>query len=184
MVAVRPPFDEDTLRELKPHVLHLSVKSDRPAVLFCPTLPDLTGLDAIAYRVEERLQWDYQRTWPLGEPSPGIKRVAFLQRIPTISREEFARHWSEIHAPLARRHHPALWRYVQNVLPEPLTPETPPCDGIVELSFKEPADMLERMYDSPEGREVIDRDVATFLDVSAGWRIVAVEHVLADTPSD
>jgi uncharacterized protein (TIGR02118 family) len=184
VVVVRPPYDETALRALAPRVLHLPVRTGGPAVLFLPELPSLEGLDAIAYRVEEHLQWDYQRTWPLGQPSPGIKRIAFLQRVPSITREEFARHWTEEHTPLARRHHPTLWRYAQNVMPEPLTPDTPPCDGIVELSFKDPADMTERMYDSAEGREIIDRDVATFLDVKAGWRVISLEHVLADGSSD
>lgn len=184
VVVVRPPYDEAALRELKPQVLHLPVRSGDPAVLFCSSAPSLTGMDTLAYQVEERIQWDYQRTWPLGQPSPGIKRIAFLQRLPRITHEEFARHWTEDHAPLARQHHPFLWRYVQNVFPRPLTPATPPCDGVVELSFKDPADMTERMYDSPEGRAVIYQDVATFLDVKAGWRVVALEHVLADGPSD
>ena len=44
-----------------------------------------------------------------------IKLVFALHRLPSLSRAEFSRYWREVHAPLVRRHAPALsiQRYVQ-----------------------------------------------------------------------
>jgi uncharacterized protein (TIGR02118 family) len=125
------------------------------------SLPD----DAEAYRVEERPQWDRG-----GEK---VTRVAFVRRAAGLTREEFAEHWTNVHAPLARKHHPVLVRYVQNIVVENLTPDAPEVDGIAELGFRTLRDVHERMYDSPAGAEIIRRDVRRFLDVPAGWRMLA-----------
>jgi uncharacterized protein (TIGR02118 family) len=116
------------------------------------------------YRVEPRLQWDHAPVT--------VTRVSFVVRRPGLTREEFADHWSNVHAPLARRHHPALVRYVQNVVVSQLTPDTPDVDGIAELGFRTMEDASTRMYDSPEGMAIIRADVRHFIDVDAGWTIV------------
>ncbi len=135
--------------------------------------------DALAaYAVDERVQWDYERDWPDGTSSPGVKRLSFVRRVPAIDHDEFARHWSEQHAPLARVHHPGIWRYVQNVVVEPLTDRTPELDGVAELHFRTYADLQHRMYDSDEGKEIIRADVRRFLDAPAGWRMLAVERIV------
>jgi uncharacterized protein (TIGR02118 family) len=146
---------------------------DDAAVLFAwlnegdamPALPD----GAHAWEVDERPQWDD------APGAAGVKRVIFIHRLPSIDRAAFAAHWSNDHAPLARRHHPALRRYVQNVVVARLTDDAPDIDGIAELSFASVADMRERMFDSDEGRDVIAADVATFIDLAAGSRIVVAE---------
>jgi uncharacterized protein (TIGR02118 family) len=130
-------------------------------------LPPETALppDAEAYRVDERPQWDRG-----GET---VARIAFVRRAAGMSHDEFADHWTNVHAPLARRHHPTLVRYVQNVVTEPVTPGAPEVDGIAELGFRSIRDVHERMYDSPAGAEIIRRDIQRFLDVPAGWRMLA-----------
>jgi uncharacterized protein (TIGR02118 family) len=138
----------------------------------------LGDLAAEAYLVDGRPQWDYERDWPDGVASPGLKRISFLRRVKALSRQQFGDHWTEAHAPLARRHHPGLWRYVQNVVERPLTPGAPDIDGIAELSFRTVEDMRDRMYDSTEGRETIAADVRRFIDLDAGWRVLTEENVL------
>ena len=96
-----------------------------------------------------------------------------MRRAPRLSREEFADHWTNVHAPLARKHHPTLVRYVQNVVTEPATPGAPEVDGIAELGFRSMRDVHERMYASPAGTEIIRRDIQRLLAVPAGWRILA-----------
>jgi uncharacterized protein (TIGR02118 family) len=120
---------------------------------------------AEAYDVDERPQWDRG-----GET---VVRISFVRRAPGLSREEFADHWTNVHAPLARKHHPTLVRYVQNVVTDPVTTGAPEVDGIAELGFRSLRDVHERMYDSPAGAEIIRRDIQRFLDVAAGWRILA-----------
>ena len=124
------------------------------------------GARVTGYVVEERLQWDH------GLPRSAVTRISFVRRRSGLTREQFADHWSTEHAPLARRHHPALWRYVQNVVIEPLTPDTPEVDGIAELGFRTIDDLSTRMYDSPEGMAIIRADVLRFIDVGAGWQVV------------
>ncbi len=120
--------------------------------------------DAEAYRVEERRQWD--------RGGEHVTRIAFVRRAAGLSRDEFADHWTNVHSPLARKHHPVLVRYVQNIVIEPLTPDAPEVDGIAELGFRSLRDVTHRMYDSPAGAEIIRRDIQRFLDVPAGWRML------------
>ena len=147
---------------------------DERAVLFAwlnddlalPELPDGTQ----AWEVEERVQWDSD------DVEPGVKRVSFIHRLPSLDRATFASYWAEHHAPLARQHHPGIRRYVQNVVIAPLTDDAPDIDGIAELSFASVDDMKTRLYDSDEGKAAIAADVAKFIDLAAGSRVLVAER--------
>src|SRR5207245_816987 len=97
----------------------------------------------------ERVQWDSD------DIAPGVKRVSFIHRLPSLDRATFASYWAEHHARLARQHHPGVRRYVQNVVIAPLTDGTPDIDGIAELSFASVDEMRTRLYDSDEGKAAI-----------------------------
>ena len=125
----------------------------------------LLPADAEPYVAEERPQWDRG-----GET---ITRIAFVRRAAGLTREQFADHWTNVHAPLARKHHPVLVRYVQNIVVESAAPNAPEVDGIAELGFRTLKDVHQRMYDSPGGAEIIRRDIQRFHDVAAGWRMLA-----------
>ena len=145
---------------------YLPLDPSHPAVhcAWFTELPDPTPRPGgHAWLVEERPRWDELE-------KPGITRFSFLRRTVDIDRDEFARRWDS-HVALARRHHPALRRYVQNIV---IGPRSSPSeiDGIVELGFASVEDLEQRMYDSDEGREVIGADVRTFIDVAAGCRVV------------
>jgi hypothetical protein len=142
-----------------------------------PTAPQRWFPDARVdtYVVEEHVRIDYARDWPDGIESPGVRRISFVQSAPGLSRSEMARHWGEVHWPIARVHHPALWRYVQNVVVERFTSDAPVVDGIAELHFRAIADLRDRFYDSDEGRQIVAHDVSEFLDRGAGWRVLARE---------
>jgi uncharacterized protein (TIGR02118 family) len=120
--------------------------------------------DAEAYAVDERFQWD--------KGGDMVTRISFVRRAPRLTHEQFADHWTNVHAPLARKHHPVV-RYVQNVVVEKLTPNAPDVDGIAELGFRTMHDVHHRSYDSPAGAAIIRRDIQRFLDVPAGWRMLA-----------
>lgn len=126
-----------------------------------------------AYRVEEHVQIDPGLAPADGDEPPGLCRLVFLRRAPSITRDEMARHWTERHTPIVHRRHPAFWGYVQNVVVEPLTPDAPEVDGIAEMRFRSPAEMRDRFYDSEEGKRIVAEDVARFLDRGAGWRILS-----------
>lgn len=120
---------------------------------------------------EETVQRD-----ELGGTSPGLKTVHFMERAPALSHAEFAHHWTRVHGPLALRHHPGLAKYVQNVVTAPATDGAREWDGIAELHFASLEDMVERMYDSPEGQRVIAEDVKAF--VGRVERYPTRQHVL------
>jgi uncharacterized protein (TIGR02118 family) len=131
-------------------------------------VPVRDRLHGLARRVEvwradahRQIEWD--RTWPDGEFAPGVKRVAFVRRNPELTHEQFVRHWTENHTPLARKHHPGVWNYTQNDLRRAFTPGGDGFDGIAELHFRTRADSVDRMYDSDEGRAIIAADVRRFI---------------------
>jgi uncharacterized protein (TIGR02118 family) len=101
------------------------------------------------------------------EPTP-VKMASLVTRKPGLTHEQFARHWIEVHAPLAAKHHVGLADYTQNVVRRTFTPGGGNVDGIAELRFRTRADFEERFYDSDEGKAVIWDDVPKFLGPSLG----------------
>jgi uncharacterized protein (TIGR02118 family) len=130
-----------------------------------------------AWRLTEAIQWDYEQSWS-GTATPGMKQISFLTRAARLTRAQFAAHWQEIHAPLASKHHPTIWRYVQNVFVERLTVDAPEIDGVAELSYRSYEDWRDRKFDSPEGQAIITADIPRFLDTTSAWHVLAHEHVL------
>lgn len=139
--------------------------------------PEGTVIDGAvhAWLVEDRPQWDLADPTEGTAPVPGYKQISFLYRVASIDRAGFARSWED-HGPLARRHHPMLWRYTQNVVVQPLLPGTPDIDGIAELTMRLRLDFTDRMYDSDEGRRIIGEDTKRFIDRGRGWRVMAREY--------
>jgi uncharacterized protein (TIGR02118 family) len=97
-----------------------------------------------------------------------LKRIALLTRKPGMTREEFLRHWNDVHGPLIARS-PHVLRYLQNNIltlerfvdrnPDPANPlppgyQGPPVDGVVELWFEDRAAM-EALYASPLAKEML-----------------------------
>jgi uncharacterized protein (TIGR02118 family) len=100
---------------------------------------------------------------PDGEPAPGVKMVSFMRRAEGLSHEQFVRHWTENHAPLAQRHHIGLWNYTQDVVRRALTPGSADIDGVAELHFRTRDDYENKFFDSDAGRAVILEDVPRFM---------------------
>jgi uncharacterized protein (TIGR02118 family) len=115
------------------------------------------------WRVVTREPKRWERTWPDGEPAPGFKLVSLMRRADDLSHEQFVRHWTEAHTPLALRHHPGLWNYRQHSVRRAFTPGGEGVDGIAELHFRTDDDFTRRFFDSDEGRAVILDDVARFM---------------------
>jgi uncharacterized protein (TIGR02118 family) len=94
-----------------------------------------------------------------------IKSVGLLTRKDGLTREEFVRHWVEVHAPLAHAV-PGVRRYVQSHIVEERTrPDIPASDveidGIAELWYDDRAAM-ERSNATPEARRLF-ADGALFI---------------------
>ena len=129
------------------------------------------------YQTEVHVVWDRTE----GRP-PAVSRTVLLQRNPDIDHPEFVHRWTVGHATLARDHHPGICRYVQRVVIDTIGDQTPPADGIASLAYATTEDLERRQYDSPEGAQIIEADVAGFLDRRAGRRIVGREKDVADDP--
>jgi uncharacterized protein (TIGR02118 family) len=115
------------------------------------------------WRVDTRVPTQWERTWPDGDDAPGIKLVSFMRRADGMSHEQFVRHWTENHTPLAQRHHVGLWNYRQNVVRRAYTPGGADVDGIAELHFRTAEDFDTKFFDSDDGRAVIMADVKRFM---------------------
>jgi hypothetical protein len=124
-----------------------------------------------AYHVSEGVQRDYERTWPEGEASPGMKMVAALHRADGITPEQFVDGWLHQHVPLALAHLVGLWRYVTNTIVAPLTPGAPAIDGIVEVHYRE-----KRRFDSPGGEAALNENTRRLL--KPPHRLRVTEYVL------
>ncbi|MEO8541830.1 MAG: EthD domain-containing protein [bacterium] len=114
------------------------------------------------YAVDEKVERPYDRDWPDGERSPGVKSFFLALRHPQMTHEQFADYWGGQHAPLALKIHIGMWRYTRNVVSKALTADAPDWDGMAILHFRSAFDLRERFYDSEEGRAAIAADVAKF----------------------
>lgn len=103
-----------------------------------------------------------------------VKLIFCCRRRPELTPERYAALLLEGHVPLALRHHPAMRRYVVNVVEQ--TPAGfPVWDSVGELSFGTLEDYEQRLYDSEEGRRAVVRDVAGFLGGADAY--LTTEHV-------
>jgi uncharacterized protein (TIGR02118 family) len=108
-----------------------------------------------------------------------IKRISLITAKPGLSKEQFARHWRDIHGPLALPV-PRVVRYVQNHIVErgARHPHLPPAaaqvDGIVEFWFESRADM-EAAFASPEAQTLF-ADGALFIGSVTSF--IVEEHVV------
>ena len=71
---------------------------EAPATALAFALPDGSRLVG-AYEVDEVVQREYERTWPAGAASPGVKIVCFVRRRPDLSQAAYREHWRERHGP-------------------------------------------------------------------------------------
>ncbi len=84
-----------------------------------------------------------------------IKSLSLLTRKPGLTREQFTKHWLEIHGPLALKV-PGIRRYVQSHIVEERTrPDIPSSDveidGVAELWYDDREAMLKALA-TPEAK--------------------------------
>jgi uncharacterized protein (TIGR02118 family) len=157
-------------------VLELWSEDDGSAREVCAELAATATADL--YRVTEKVEKERVRDWPSGIVTPGIKSIYLARRKDGMTHEAMARHWAETHAPLALKHHIGMWRYVRNTVEDTLTPVADPWDGFAELHFRTSDDLINRMFDSYEGRAAIMADIAKFS--GPGKVLHTHEHILIE----
>jgi hypothetical protein len=109
------------------------------------------GLPASAYLVTESLYDDYgttphapARTWPDGQPSPGVLTVARIHRPAGVGYAEWIERWHGTQSPASGRLQPRT-RYVRNEVLRAVTPEAPEVHGIVEEGWPSAAHVADPM---------------------------------------
>jgi uncharacterized protein (TIGR02118 family) len=140
----------------------LVIGEDRDAIL---PVAD-TGL----YRVHIRPVRHQRRSWPAGEPTPGVAAAVAVLRRPDLTHDQADAHWRDCHAPLALRHHPGMRYYYQVSVDEVLGGRC--YDGIALCGFESEQELAERLFGGPEDRAVILDDLAKFADTTAAPRMV------------
>lgn len=129
------------------------------------------------YVVDEVVQRDVPRASPLGQPSPGIKRISLLRRRPDVEATEFRHRYEHEHGPLTLREHPGLWRYIQNFVVDAVTSDAPPLDAITERHFRSEDDYRAGSYRDDDSRRVLTDDSARFVDLPSVVSVTTRETI-------
>lgn len=103
-----------------------------------------------------------------------VKLIFFCRRRSGVTHEGYADLLLRGHVPIALRHHPVMRRYVVNIAEHSPAGEME-ADSIGELYFDTLDDFRNRLYDSPEGEEIVHRDVARFMGGAHSY--ATTEHV-------
>ena len=99
-----------------------------------------------------------------------IKGMSLVKRKPGLTLAEFARHYEEVHVPLAMKHFP-FKKHMRNYISKPEDAEEPWFDCITEVWFETMADcQAAAEFSVSEAYKVIAEDEEKFMDRS---RIVA-----------
>lgn len=170
--------------------ISLPVASDPPAGLH--SFVELWGEEALirasvadwpfptrAWLVEEHCPLRYERTWPSGTPSPGVRMVSSLHRRADISREAFATHWLGPHTRVATSYTIPVWHYSQNVVIEALTSDAGE-DGFVGMHFETQEQLRARWADHPVEAARGAEDAERFMNVARTVTMLAVETIWED----
>ena len=94
-----------------------------------------------------------------------MKLIAAWEARDDVTRTEVRRHWDE-HVPLANRIHvgcAALRAQLGRCVGCELEPSARPYQGFAFQYFRTQQDLVERSFDRPESRAIIEADVADFL---------------------
>ncbi|HEX2174019.1 MAG TPA: EthD family reductase [Dehalococcoidia bacterium] len=105
-----------------------------------------------------------------------IKFIGVVYRRPDLTHEQAARHWQEVHGPLAL-HLPGLRQYIQNhVVTRP--GREPDLIGFAEVWFDDD-DARRAAFRSEAGRTVL-ADEPNFIDLSRSYGAVVTEALMYD----
>jgi uncharacterized protein (TIGR02118 family) len=111
-----------------------------------------------------------------------FKVIAMMKRKPGITPEEFARYWSEEHAPLGFEVLPEeieIFGYVQNYTVRTEGDQEPEFDGLVEFCFEDEKTFQRWfVWFLGEGGQPLRDDEKNFMDSSSVKLMIVKEKVL------
>ena len=107
-----------------------------------------------------------------------IKTIALIKRKPGISREEFARHYEEVHAPLALKYLPTIKRYIRNHVVDMPGIAGPDFDCLSEFWFDSLEDAVKVVeFVQSDAGKVLRDDEQKFMDTSKTISFLVDEKV-------
>ncbi len=164
------PVDPETGTSL-PSFIELWGETDRlrPIVASWPVV-------VRAWLVAEHVPVAYDRSWPSGDPSPGVRMISSIHRREGMSRAEFEAYWLGPHTEVARSYTIPVWHYNQNVVIESLTPGCD-ADGFVGMHFRSAEELRARWQEHPTEAAAGARDAANFMALDRSLSITAIETV-------
>ena len=101
-----------------------------------------------------------------------IKEMLLVKRKEGLSKEDFVKHYEEVHAPLIMKMCPSVKQYTRNYVQHALTGGEPGFDCITAVWYEDAAGLkaLAGIYTLDEGKVIRDSE-ASFMDES---KLVAV----------
>jgi hypothetical protein len=127
--------------------------------------------------VDEVVSWEYDRDWPDGTTTPGVKVISLVVRRPDISPAEFERRYRQ-HAEVATVHHrPGVWRYTQNITRHH-DPASRTVDAVSQLWFRTQYDLAHNLYATKDSPLAVREDTSSFIDFNATRSILTWERWL------
>jgi len=107
-----------------------------------------------------------------------VKAIALIKRKPGLSREEFRKHYEEVHAPMALKYLPSFKRYVRNYVITPPGGEEPEFDCITEIWYDDMQGYQESLgfYGTDAGR-ILREDDESISDTSKFFFFLVEEKV-------
>jgi hypothetical protein len=134
--------------------------------------------DHTGWWVDEREAWTYDREWPDGVATPGVKQISLVARRADLDFDGFVARYRQ-HVDVAKVHHIGCWQYVQNfVAGLASTRPAPTIDGISELWFRSVDDMAERFYTAPNSPDAVREDTTGFIDFANTRSYLTVETIV------
>ena len=107
-----------------------------------------------------------------------IKTIALIKRKAGISREDFVKHYEEVHAPLALKNLPMIRRYIRNHVVDIPGSEGPDFDCISEFWFDSIEDAMGVVaFVQSESGKVLRDDEMKFMDNSRTIAFMVEERV-------
>lgn len=166
-------------------LLYLGRNSDLGVVIGTGDQDDLSGAmepmaDLALHRTATRSLLRHRRTWPIGEPTPGITQLYLSHARPSLSADDYHRHWEREHGPRALRHHLGMWDYAQVSVTE--TTSGAPRNGITVTQWPHLDELALRSTDDAVGRGVIQQDAGNFTDLETLERHLMEETILVERP--
>jgi hypothetical protein len=112
---------------------------------------------------------------------PGAVALFTMVHNPALTHREADRHWRDLHAPLALKHHQAMSHYTQLSVLHRL--HGPDWHGFALCGFDSLEDLREHFFATPLGKIAIRTDVARFADTKKSPRRLIVREARYGAPA-